>query len=67
MTAQASLQYLPVGYPKPIMAKLLNNQSQAWEMMLPQNVMQLIFPIKEPAEAQKDTMGEGRDLCSPLA
>ena len=70
MTAQATLLCLPVNYPKPIMAKLLNGQSQAerrcypnmlcasqswaWEIMLSQNAMQLTLPIKEPAEAEKD-------------
>ena len=33
--------------------------SQAWEVMLSQNAMQLTFPIKEPAEAKKDEMGGG--------
>ena len=37
MTAQDILQYLPVNYPKPIMAKLLNSQSQAWEIILSQH------------------------------
>ena len=39
MTAQATLQCLPVNYPKPIMAKLLNNQSEGLEMMLSQHAM----------------------------
>ena len=39
MTAQATLLCLPVNYPKPIMAKLLNSQSQAWQMMLSQHAM----------------------------
>ena len=39
------------------MAKLLNSQSQAWEAMISQNTMQLTFPIKDPAEAQKETGG----------
>ena len=59
MTAQATLQCLPVNYPKAIMAKLLNSQSQASEMMLSQNTMQLTLSIWEPAEAQKDEMGGG--------
>ena len=45
MTVQATLQCMPVNYPKPIMAKLLNSQSQSWEMMLSQNAMQLTLPI----------------------
>ena len=59
MTAQSTLQCLPVNYPKPIMAKLLNSQSQAWEMMLFQNAMQLTLPIQEHAKAQKEKMGGG--------
>ena len=59
MTAEATLQCLPANYPKPITAKLLNSQSQAWEMMLFQNAMQLTLLIKEPAEAQKDKTGGG--------
>ena len=39
MSAQATLQCLPVNYPKPIMAKFLNSQSQAWEMMPSQHAM----------------------------
>ena len=69
MTSQATLQCLLVNYPKPIIAKILNSQSQAWEMILSQhamhqptqaweimlspNTMQLTLPKKEPAEAQK--------------
>ena len=34
MTAQNTLHCLPVNYPKPITAKLLNTQSQDWIMML---------------------------------
>ena len=41
------------------MAELLDHHLQAWEMMLSQSAMQLTFPIKEPAEAQKDEMGGG--------
>ena len=39
MTAQTTLQGLLVNYPKPIMAKLLNSQSQPWEIMLSQHAM----------------------------
>ena len=39
MTAQATLQCLPVNYPSPITAKPLNSQSQACEMMLSQHAM----------------------------
>ena len=66
MIAQASLQHLPVNYPKPIMAKLLNSQSKAWEMMLSQHAMQLTSPIKEPAEAQNDRRGEVETSLVPL-
>ena len=82
-TAQATLQCLPINYPKPIMAKLLNSISQAWEMMLSkhvtyqpitslgsnasQNTMQLALSIKEPAEAQKGRQEEGRDFSGSLA
>ena len=59
MTAQATLQCLPVNYPKPITAKLLNSQSQTWEVMLSQYAMQLTIPVKEPAEGQKEEMGGG--------
>ena len=62
MTAQATLQCLPVNYPKPILAKLLNRKSQAWEAMLSQNAMQLTLPIKEPTEAQNDRRRVGRDF-----
>ena len=59
MTAQATIKCLPVNYPKTIMAKLLNSQTWAWEMILAQNAMQLMLPLKEPAEAEKDEMGWG--------
>ena len=75
MPAQTTLQFLAVDYPKPIMAKVLNSQSQAWEMMLSQHaICQPITglgnnaipecnaanaPLKEPAEAQKDKTGGG--------
>ena len=39
MTTQATLQCLPVNHPKPIMAELLNSQSQALEMMLSQHAV----------------------------
>ena len=83
MTAQVTLQCLSVNYPKPITAKLLNNQSQAWEMMLSQHAMpsqsqawevmlsqhamQLTLSIKEPAEAQNDRRGQSRDFSCSLA
>ena len=67
MTAQATLQGLPVNYTKPIMVKLLNSQSQAWGVMLTQHAMQLILPIKEPVEAQNDRRRDGRDLSGSLA
>ena len=51
MTAQATLQHLLVNYSKPITARLLNSQSQAWEMILSFNAMHLALPIKQPAEA----------------
>ena len=70
MTAQVTLLCLPINYPKPIMAKLLNSSSQALEIMLSQhamhqpitglemmlslNVMQLTLPIKGPSETQED-------------
>ena len=75
MTAQATLQCLPVNYPKPIMTKLWNSQLQAWEMTPSQHAMhqpitglendaitesnEANTPIKEPAEAQKDNVGGG--------
>ena len=75
MTAQATLQHLPVNFPKPIMAKLSNSQSQAWEMILSQHAMHKPVtglgndtipecnaannPIKESAEAQTEKMGGG--------
>ena len=66
MITQATLQCLPVNYPKPIMAKLLNSQSQAWEMMLSQHAMQLTSPMKEPAESQNDRRGEVETYLIPL-
>ena len=44
MTTHANLQCLPVNYPKPIMAKFVSSQLQAWEMMLSQHAM--CQPIK---------------------
>ena len=38
---------------------LCTSQSQAWEMMLSQNVMQQTLPIKDPAEALKREIGGG--------
>ena len=67
MTAQTILLYLPVNYHKPITAKLLNSWSQAWEMMLSQNAMQLTLPVKEPAEALKDEREEGREFSGSSA
>ena len=58
---------LPVNYPKPITAKLLYSQSQAWEVILSQHAIQLTLPIKEPSEAQNDRRGEGWDFSSSLA
>ena len=58
MTAQTTLQCVSASYHKPIMVKLLNSQSQALEMMLSQNAMQLTLPIKEPADAQNDKEGK---------
>ena len=82
MIAQATLQCLPVNYPKPTMAKFLNSQSQAWEIMLSphamyqpikaweamlsQHAMHLTLPIREPAEAQNDRR-EGRNFSGSLA
>ena len=59
MTAQVTVQCLPVKYPKPILAQLLNSLSQVWEMILSQNTTQLTLPIKEPAKAQKEETGGG--------
>ena len=56
MTAQATLQCLPVNNPKHITAKLFNCQSTVGEIMLSQHT------IKEPAEAQNDGRGEVRLL-----
>ena len=66
MTVQANLQCLPVNYPKPIMAKLLNNQSQSWEMMLSQHAMDQLITglgndaIKECNEANTPYKGACR-------
>ena len=61
MIAQTTLQLTAL---KLIMAKLLNSQSQAGEMMLYQNTMQSkTLPIKEPSEAQK---GDGRRIETSL-
>ena len=43
------------------------SQSQAWEAMLFQNVMQLTLLIKEHVEAQNNRRGEGRDFSDSLA
>ena len=67
MTAQATLQGLPVNYPKPVTAKLLNSQSEAWEAMLSKIAIQLTLPIKEPAEDQIDRRGDGRDFSGSSA
>ena len=46
---------------------LCASQSQAWEAMLSWHAMQLTLSIKEPAEAQNDRKGEGRDFSGSLA
>ena len=76
MTAQATLQCLPVNHPKPIMAKLLNSQSQAWEMILsqhaiPQPITGLgndVIPAKTPYKGacRSSENGDGRRLETSL-
>ena len=71
MTTQPTLQCLSVNYPKPITAKLLNSQSQAWEMILSLHGMHR--PITEYNAANTSYMracssseGDGRRVQTSL-
>ena len=65
---ESCMTALPINYPKPIIAKVLNSQSQTYEMMLYQHAIQLTLPIKEHAEAHNNREEEeGRDFAGSLA